>query len=98
MARDYSRLFDPRKRYRVVHEEQGAAQRDSDGNLYTLLRRLIDYIEASINAGKQWAGLRAERPPAVVAAVSSSSLTRSVSSLIPHQAWRHRPLKARTVD
>ena len=57
MARGYSRFrFDPRKRYPDVDEEQGAAQLDSDGNLYTLLRRLIDYVEASINAGMQWAG------------------------------------------
>ena len=29
---------------------------DSRGNLYTLLRRFIAYIEASINAGMRWAG------------------------------------------
>jgi hypothetical protein len=57
MRSDGSRFrFDPGRRFRRLRDEQGRVESDADENLYGPLRRLFAFIEASINAGLQWAG------------------------------------------
>lgn len=56
--------FDPGKRFRGVRDEPGRVQSDADENLYTPMRRLFAFVEASISAGLEWVGFEPnERRP-----------------------------------
>jgi len=56
--------FDPRRRFSAVLRREGRVQLDSDANeLYTLLRRLLVFIETSLRAALQWAGFEPKDPP-----------------------------------
>ena len=58
MSGDYTRFsFRSARHFVGVLLQQGRVQLDSDANeTYTLLRRLLIFVEHSIDSGLQWAG------------------------------------------